>query len=70
MDNMQHPIKTQWTSYYRELEKIRQEGICNMWGAAPVLSSRCGITKGLATDILMSWISNYSELANKYGWRK
>lgn len=66
----QHPIKDEWSSYYKTLESIRRSGIVNMWGAAPVLAEWEGITKELAKSVLMSWISNYDELAKRYGWSK
>lgn len=66
----QHPIKEEWASYYKTLESIRRSGIVNMWGAAPVLAEYEGITQQLAKDVLMSWISNYTELAKKYGWSR
>ena len=61
-----HPINHDWKEYYIILEDIRKSGICNMWGAAPVLADFAGIPKSLATDILLSWISNYNELAKIY----
>lgn len=64
----QHPIHNEWAKYYKTLEDIRQSGIINMWGAAPVLAEYEGITQQLAKDVLMSWISNYCELAKIYSW--
>lgn len=64
----QHPIHNEWAKYYKTLEAIRQSGIVNMWGAAPVLAEYEGITQQLAKDVLMSWISNYRELAKIYSW--
>lgn len=66
----QHPIKEEWSDYYKTLESIRRSSIVNMWGAAPVLAEYEGITQQLAKDVLMSWISNYTELAKKYGWSR
>lgn len=66
----QHPIKEEWEEYYKTLERIRRSGIVNMWGASPVLAEWEGITQGLAKDVLLSWISNYDQLAKKYGWSK
>ena len=66
----QHPVKEEWSQYYKALESIRRSGIVNMWGAAPVLAEWEGITQSLAKDVLMSWISNYDALAKKYGWGK
>lgn len=64
----QHQINPEWEQFYKTLESIRRAGIVNMWGAAPVLAEWEGITQRLARDVLMSWISNYTELAKKYGW--
>lgn len=61
-----HPINHDWKNYYILLEGIRQSGICNMWGAAPYLTELAGIAQSLASDILMSWISNYDELMGMY----
>ena len=32
-----HPINYEWEIYYQKLENIREDGICNMWGASPYL---------------------------------
>lgn len=64
-----HPIKKEWEDYYEALETIRVLGICNMYGAAPYLANFMEIPESLAKEILLSWIENYSELAEKYNWR-
>lgn len=69
MENSKHPIKEEWIEYYKTLEQIRRSGICNMWGAAPVLASQEGITQSLARDILMSWIANYDALNKRFHWQ-
>ena len=66
----QHPINEDWSEYYQTLESIRRSGIVNMWGASPVLADWEGISEELATKVLLSWISNYDELASRYEWRK
>lgn len=68
MENSNHPINHKWSSYYRTLERIRKSGICNMWGAAPYLAQEAKIPQSLATDVLLSWISNYDELKKIYNW--
>lgn len=68
-ETKKHPINPDWEEYYQTLETIRQLGICNMWGAAPVLADFVGISQRLATDVLMSWITNYDELCEKYEWQ-
>lgn len=65
-DAKEHPINKAWKDYYVLLEGIRQSGICNMWGASPVLADFAGITQSLARDILLSWIANYDELCDLY----
>lgn len=69
MSNKKHPINLEWEEYYEMLESIRASGICNMWGASPYLAELSGIPEDLATEVLLSWIENYSELAEKYNWR-
>lgn len=65
-----HPIRDEWEQYYQTLEVIRKSGIVNMWGASPVLADWEDISQDLAKDVLLSWISNYDELARRYEWRK
>ena len=69
MDKSKYPINEEWINYYKTLEQIRCSGICNMWGAAPMLASWEGITQSLATSVLMSWISNYDELNKRFNWQ-
>lgn len=66
-----HPICEEWMEYYKTLEGIRRCGIVNMWGAAPYLQA-CfpDLSEQKATDILLSWISNYDELNERFGWQK
>lgn len=63
-----HPINEAWVKYYKTLESIRKSGIVNMWGAAPVLAAKEGLTQILARQVLMSWIANYAELKKIYNW--
>lgn len=59
--------------YYDCLENIRKMGICNMWGAAPVLRKcyRAEIkTEKEASNILLEWIENYDELLKIRGWER
>lgn len=63
-----YPINHKWANYYRALEVIRRSGEVNMWGAAPVLASKEGLTQILARQVLMSWIANYTELKKIYNW--
>lgn len=63
-----HPINHDWDEYYQALERIREMGIVNMWGASPVLATCCSINQELAKQVLLSWISNYDELKQHFGW--
>lgn len=66
----EQPIRHRWSKHYQTLEEIRQEGIVNMWGAAPILSERDNISQRLANEILSSWIANYDAISKIYGWKK
>ncbi len=69
-NNEKHPIKEEWEVYYIILERIRQSGITNMFGAAPYLKEFCPeLSHEESKEILLSWMSNYDELSKKYGWR-
>ena len=69
-DNEKHPIKEEWEVYYIILERIRQSGITNMFGAAPYLKEFCPeLSREETKEILLSWMSNYNELNKKYGWQ-
>lgn len=70
MQSEKHPINEEWSEYYQTLETIRRSGVVNMWGASPVLADWEEISEELATKVLLSWISNYDELARRYEWRK
>lgn len=57
--------------YYNVLEDIRKSGVCNMWGADVALEYECPeLTSVEAREILLEWIENYAELAEKFKWRK
>lgn len=40
-----------------------------MWGASPYLAEIEDIDEDLAKEVLLSWIENYSELNEKFGWQ-
>ena len=65
-----YPIKEEWEDYYKTLEAIRRTGVCNMFGAGIYLRE-CfpDLTEKESNNILANWMNNYSELAEKYGWR-
>ena len=64
------PIKEEWEDYYKFLEGLRRTGVCNMFGASEVLVE-CfpELSDEQAQEILVNWMSNYSELDKRYGWR-
>ena len=55
-------INPEWMEYYQLLERIRESGVTNMFGATPYLARAAGIPHGLAQEILISWMENYEEL--------
>lgn len=55
--------------YFNSLERIRQSGVCNMWGASPYLQQLYPeLTDKTASKILITWIENYSQLNKELGW--
>jgi hypothetical protein len=70
MENEKYPVKEEWEAYYTILERIRQSGITNMFGAAPYLKEFCPeLSHPEAKEILCNWIHNYSELNERFGWQ-
>lgn len=70
MSENEKPIKEEWEEYYMVLEGIRRTGVVNMYGAAPYLKEFCPeLSEKESKDILCNWMSNYSALSDKYGWR-
>ena len=70
MENNNYPIREDWEEYYQMLENIRQSGITNMFGAAPVLREFCPeLSRSQSKEILCNWIHNYTELNKKYNWQ-
>lgn len=70
-DNKKHPICIEWEEYYKTLEAIRRTGVVNMWGSAPYLKE-CfpDMSEQKSRDVLLSWIENYGELNERFGWQK
>lgn len=65
-----HPLNENWIEYYKVLEGIRRTGVCNMWGASIYLKEFCPeIGEELSKEILLSWITNYDELNQRFGWQ-
>ena len=72
MENNKYQIREDWEDYYKTLEAIRRTGVVNMFGASPYLKE-CypdELTNDQAKDVLISWIENYNELNEKFGWQK
>ena len=71
MSDTKHTSCEEWAEYYHTLEAIRRTGIVNMWGAAPVLRE-CypEMPEQTSTEVLLSWIANYDELNERFGWQK
>ena len=66
-----HPICEEWIEYYKTLEDIRRTGVVNMWGAAPYLQAcYTDMSEQKSRDVLLSWIANYDELNERFGWQK
>lgn len=57
-----YEMKRENITYYKMLEEIRHSGVCNMWGASPVLAKMANISEEDAEAILLEWINNYSEI--------
>ena len=54
--------------YLKYLEELRKSGATNMFGAAPYLEAKFGLTRTEARDVLRYWMDHYGELAEKFGW--
>lgn len=50
------------------LERLRQSGVTNMFGACPFLQRRFKIERKESSDILWKWMENYEELHDERGW--
>ena len=71
MKNEKHPIREDWMEYYKTLEAIRRTGVVNMWGSSPYLKEcHPNMSEQESIDVLLSWINNYNELNERFGWQK
>ena len=60
-------MKDEWKDYYMFLESLRQSGVTNMYGAVPYLEAAFPELEGRpATDVLLNWMKNYSEISKTY----
>lgn len=65
-----HPIREEWEEQYVFLEALRRTGKVNMWGAGIYLEEVFHKkSKEELKEVHLSWIANYDELSQKYGWR-
>ena len=53
--------KKKWTEYYQFLEKLRQSGETNVFGATPYLEEFFPDIES-AREVLLSWMDNYQQL--------
>lgn len=57
--------------YFDYLERLRQSGRTNMWGASAYLQVMFPeLTEKAADNILLAWINNYDQLNKELGWRR
>lgn len=56
--------------YFDWLEKLRQSGITNMFGAGPYLAQAFKLDEKTANAVLTKWMKNYSELQELRGWER
>lgn len=59
-----------YNKYFDWLERLRQSGITNMYGAGPYLEAHFNINEDEATAILVYWMEHYSELLKKRNWKR
>ena len=55
-------MKKEWMKYYKYLEKLRQSGEVNMYGAVPYLQNKFGLSYSDAKVILLNWMEHYEEI--------
>lgn len=46
--------------YWIYLEELRRSGATNMFGAAPFIEARFGVSNSKAREILLDWMKNYN----------
>ena len=52
----------EWIPHYIYLEALRASGVTNMFGATPNLEQARGLSSSEASNVLVSWMENYSAL--------
>lgn len=61
MNEMEYPIGI-FGTYFQYLNRLRESGEVNMFGATPYLMTVFGINKKSASGILKFWMDNFEEL--------
>jgi hypothetical protein len=51
--------------YFEYLDKLRESGVTNMFGAAPYLAEAFSLTKPEARTILGEWMKTFTERHSK-----
>jgi hypothetical protein len=47
------------TDYFEYLDKLRESGATNMYGAAPYLQEEFGLDRKQARDVLLKWMHSF-----------
>ena len=47
--------------YFSYLDRLRQSGVTNMFGASPYIQEEFGVSRRLANSILSTWMKTFSE---------
>lgn len=50
------------------LERLRQSGVTNMFGACPYLERRFKISHRDASNVLSKWMKNYGDIKEMRNW--
>lgn len=56
--------------YFDWIEKLRQSGVTNMYGAVPYIQNHFLISSEEATVLLAYWMNHYNDLLKKRGWKR
>lgn len=59
-------MKEEWKEYYLYLEWLRDTGITNMFGSPAYLAKEFDLTEDEAKEIVLNWMKNYKEIAEKF----
>lgn len=50
-----------YQEYFDYLVELRDSGVTNMWGAAPFLAERFGLSGQEASKVLVDWIESFNK---------